>query len=71
MIRPEDLDDLLDREEGAKLIRTSVATLDRLIKSGQIEVVRIGGHGRGRIFMTRRQLLDYLNRARTRAKPAS
>lgn len=70
MIRPEDLDELLDRKEGAKVLRSSVATLDRLIAAGEIEVVRIGGRGRGRIFMTRRQLLDYLNRSRTRAKPA-
>jgi excisionase family DNA binding protein len=37
------MQDLLKRAEAAAKLRVSVATIDRLIRSGKIQVRRIGG----------------------------
>jgi len=68
MIRSEDLDDLLDKPAAAALLHRSVKTLNRLIAAQDIEVVRIGS-GRGQVYLTRRAVLDYLNRQRQPARP--
>jgi excisionase family DNA binding protein len=60
-INDRDLDELLTPEEAAEVLHVSRATIYRMIAARQIEVVRVGtGHGRARI--TRRMLLDGLNR---------
>lgn len=69
MIRAEDLQGRMDRKEAAEFLGISTITLDRLIHTEQIEIFRIGGRGRGRIYMTQRALLDYVNRQRQPAKP--
>lgn len=65
-INENDLDDLLNRHQSAALLHTSVSSLDRLIKAKRIEVIR-SGPGRGRILITRRALVDYLNRSSIKA----
>lgn len=71
MIRAEDLQGRMDRKQAAEYLGVSTVTLDRLIATEQVEIFRIGGRGRGRIYLTERALLDYVNRQRIpAAKPA-
>jgi excisionase family DNA binding protein len=60
-INETDLDELLTLEEAAEVLRVSLRTMQRLVADRQIEVVRIGS-GRGYPRVTRRMLLDNLNR---------
>lgn len=66
-INERDLDELLTPTQAAALLHVSPATTYRLIATRQIESVRVG-LGRGRVFVTRRAALDYLNRRVTRAE---
>jgi excisionase family DNA binding protein len=65
-ITEHDLDDLLTVDEAADLLQLSRATIYRMIADRELDVVRIGS-GRGRARITRRALLDHLNRRVTRA----
>jgi excisionase family DNA binding protein len=65
-ITEHDLDDLLTVEEAADVLQISRATVYRMISDRELDVVRIGS-GRGRPRITRRALLDHLNRRVTRA----
>lgn len=65
-ITEHDLDDLLTVDEAADLLQLSRATIYRMIADRELDVVRIGS-GRGRVRITRRALLDHLNRRVTRA----
>jgi hypothetical protein len=60
----DDLATLRTRDETALDMHVSLATLKRIIAAGEIDVVRI----RGRVFVTRRAVLDYLNRSTVRAE---
>lgn len=60
-ITEADLDDLLTIEQAAKFYRCSRATINRMIAGRELDVVRIGS-GRGRPRITKRSLLDHLNR---------
>jgi len=68
-ITEHDLDDLLTVDEAAELLQLSRATIYRMISDRELDVVRIGS-GRGRARITRRALLDHLNRRVTRAVPS-
>jgi len=62
-VNEADLEALLDRSASAETLHVSVSTLDRLVRKGEIEVIRVGG----KVLITRRALLDYLNRNSGRA----
>jgi excisionase family DNA binding protein len=62
----DDLADLLTIEQAATILGRSRATVYRIIADRKIDIVRMGS-GRGRVFMTRRALLDYANRGVVRA----
>jgi hypothetical protein len=60
----DDLSSIRTRDETALDMHVSLATLKRIISAGEIDVVRV----RGRVFITRRAVLDYLNRSTVRAE---
>lgn len=64
-ITEDDLDDLLTVDAAAERLGLSRSTVYRMIESRAIEVVRLGP-GRGRVRITRRAILDHLNRNLTR-----
>jgi excisionase family DNA binding protein len=66
---PDSLSDparLLTKPQAALWLAVSRATLDRLIASHDIDVVRVGT-GRGSVRITQRALEDYTRRNTTRA----
>lgn len=65
-VSAEDLDGALTAREAADVLQISYRTLTRLVEAHQIEVIRIG-NGRGRIFVSRRSLTDYINRRNIKA----
>lgn len=65
-ITEDDLDDLLTPAEVAARLHVARSTVYRMIELRQIDTVRIGS-GRGRRRITRRALLDYVNRSVDRA----
>lgn len=60
-ITEADLDELLTKKEAADLLHVHIATIDRMIAAHKIDIVRIGS-GNGRVRITRRAILDHLNR---------
>jgi excisionase family DNA binding protein len=56
-----DLSESLTVNEFAALLHLHRATVERLLKNGEVDYVRIG-HGRGRIRIPRRAAVDYINR---------
>jgi excisionase family DNA binding protein len=65
-----DLDDLMRVEEAAKLFDWHPDTLWAIIRAGDIDVVRIGaGRHRKQTRITRRAVLDYIDRNTKRATP--
>jgi excisionase family DNA binding protein len=65
-ISETDLDDLLTVDAAAAFLHVSASTINRMIANREVEVVRIGS-GRGRVRITKRALLDHVNRKVTRA----
>lgn len=65
-ITEEDLDDLLTPAAVAEALHVTRSTIYRMIDAREFEVVRVGS-GRGRLRITRRALLDHLNRKTTKA----
>jgi hypothetical protein len=67
-----DLQELMDRHAAATFLDMSVTSLDRLVAAGAIEVIRPSGRPRGRVKISKRACLDYLNRQRVpvKRKPA-
>ncbi len=64
-VTEKDLDELLTVDQAADLMHLHRATLYRMIQTRDLDVVRVG---RGqRIRITRRSILDYVNRNVTRA----
>ena len=67
-VNKTDLDELLTPDQAADLLGISRATVYRMIRERQIEVVRVGT-GRGRARITRRALVDGLDRRVVKADP--
>jgi excisionase family DNA binding protein len=65
-ITEQDLDQLLSVDEAAHVLNRSPKTVYRMIADRSIDVVYVGA-GRGRPHVTRRAILDYLNRRTVRA----
>jgi excisionase family DNA binding protein len=65
-----DLEALLTKDEAAAVLNVSRSTIDRMIRAQEIDVVRLGNR-RGRVRITRRALLDHLNRREVRAAAAT
>lgn len=66
-ITENDLADLLTPVDAARFLDVSRSTIYRMIENEEIDVVRVGS-GRGRLRITKRSLLDNLNRSVTPAK---
>lgn len=66
-VTPADMTDALNITEAAQVLHVSKRTMERLIGQREIDVLRIGR----RVFITRRALTDYLNRAHQRRGAAS
>jgi len=62
-----DLDDLMSVDEAATFLHVHRSTINRMIARREVDVVRIGS-GRGRVRLTKRALLDHLNRNLTKAE---
>lgn len=62
-ITAEDLADALTVNEAATILHLSERHMRRLIAEGNIQIVRPGTK-RGRIYITKRALTDYLNRSK-------
>jgi excisionase family DNA binding protein len=63
----DDPDALLTKAEAQAVLSVSSTTLNRLIAAKELDVVRIGGRGRGAVRITRRAIRDYTERHTTRA----
>jgi hypothetical protein len=70
-LNEEDLNHRMTRPQAADYLGMSVTTLDRLVAAQAIEVIRPSGRPRGRVVITKRACLDYLNRQRTPVKKSS
>lgn len=66
MVTIEDVEDALPLRQAADVMHMHPDTLRRIVKAQGIDVLRIGS-GRGRIFITRRAMADYLARSNERA----
>lgn len=60
-VSTDDLDEMFTAAEAAKKIRVTYRHFQRIIAAGEIDYLRLGS-GRGRIYITRRALTEYLNR---------
>lgn len=60
-VTERDLDDLLTIEHVAEILQVSRSTVSRMIAARELDVIRVGT-GRGRPRITKRSLLDQLNR---------
>lgn len=69
-ITESDLGELLSVTQAAAFYGVSRSTLYRMIADRELDVVRVG-HGRGRLRITKRSLLDHMNRHVTKADPKS
>lgn len=65
-ITEADLGNLLTVDATAEILGVSRSTVKRMIHRHELDVVRVGS-GRGMPRITRRSLLDNLNRRETRA----
>lgn len=63
-VTSEDLDGMMTIPEVAERLHVAEITVKRMVRDDEIEFLRIGS-GRGRIFITQRALLDYLNRSKS------
>lgn len=63
VINEKDLGELLTVREAAELLHVHHDTLRRYIAAKDIDAIRVG-RGQGRLRLTRRACLDYLNRHR-------
>jgi excisionase family DNA binding protein len=59
-VNENDLANLRTLPEAAEILHVSASTVKRLVRTRQLETVRIGT-GRGRLFITQRALLAYAN----------
>lgn len=57
-ITVDDLSDMMKRDEAARLLGVSITTVDRMIKDGELEAVRI----RGSVRISRTACVAALNR---------
>lgn len=60
-VNPDEIAEALPLSAVAKALNVSEPTIRRMVSRGEIEIVRIGS-GRGRLYVTRRALTDYVNR---------
>jgi excisionase family DNA binding protein len=60
-ITEDDLDDALTVDNAAAFLHVSTSTINRMIAARELSVIRIGS-GRGRVRVTRRALLDAVER---------
>ena len=68
--QPSDLDEWMTVKEAAKLLSWGEDTLWKIIRAGEIDVIRIGaGQQRKQTRITRRAVVDYVDRNTERAKP--
>lgn len=63
----EDMADSLSIDEFAELLHVHRTTAERIIRDGEVDVIRIG-HGRGRLRVPRRSATDYINRMHQKRK---
>jgi len=64
---PADLDDALDVAGLAELLHINRRSAERIVSTGQIDVIRVGA-GRGKVRIPRRAVTDYINRRATKAR---
>ncbi len=65
-ITEDDLGSLLSPQAAADFLGVTRSTIYRMISAGEIDVTHMGS-GRGRVKITKRAILDHLNRKTTRA----
>jgi excisionase family DNA binding protein len=65
-ITEDDVGELLSPLAAADFLHVTRSTIYRMIQAGEIDVTHVGT-GRGRVKITKRALLDHLNRKTTRA----
>lgn len=62
----DDLRDAMTKEQFADFLKISLRSVDRMIKEGKVEVVRVGP-GRGVPRITQRAATEYLTRSAIKA----
>ena len=69
-ITEDDVDELLSKDQAADFLHVSRSTIDRMIRRKELDFTRVGS-GEGRIRISKRALLDNLNRRTVRAAKTS